>query len=269
MTQEQRRIILIKMLIAEDSQYSHIEIPKNIDEQKVLLRSLMNVRPTDTAPEGFLQIQDEYLRQAISEKGITDCRDIPAVSDKGWLKNVSLWKGDITLLKCDAIANACNSGMLGCFQPMHLCIDNAIHTFAGIQLRIEMGRIMRAQGHEEPTGQAKITHGYNLPARHILHTVGPIVNGIPSEHDHAMLRSCYMSCLSLAALHNLESVAFCCISTGVFGFPKKPAAETAVKAVMDYMNENRETSIKQVIFNVFSEQDEHIYREILHEKTAL
>ena len=166
-------------------------------------------------------------------------------------------------MKVDAIVNAANSQMLGCFVPCHGCIDNAIHTFAGMQLRLECDRIMKAQGHLEPTGQAKITPGYNLPARYILHTVGPVVDGPLTPQHEAELASCYESCLALAAENHLESVAFCCISTGVFCFPNHRAAEIAAQTVRDFLA--KDTSVKRVVFNVFKDLDLAIYEELLAE----
>lgn len=262
MTQTERRIFLINALLAENAEYSGMEIPSGEEEQRIMLRSLMNVRPPMPVLAEFLKIQDEYLQERIKQNGITDCSMLAPVGADSVNSRIFLWKGDITALKCDAIVNACNSKMLGCFAPMHLCIDNAIHTFAGVQLRIEMNRIMQTQGHDEPAGQAKITSGYNLPATHILHTVGPIISGgRPSAEDHKMLRSCYASCLRLAAESGLKSIAFCCISTGVFAFPKHEAAKTAIKAVKDFLA--ADNSIKQAIFNVYGEEDYAIYRQEL------
>lgn len=174
-----------------------------------------------------------------------------------------MWRGDITTLAVDAIVNAANSGMTGCWAPLHYCIDNAIHTFAGMQLRLECDRIMKAQGHLEPTGQAKLTPGYNLPARYILHTVGPIVDGALTPQHEVELASCYESCLALAAENHLESVAFCCISTGVFCFPNHRAAEIAAQTVRDFLA--KDTSVKRVVFNVFKDLDLAIYEELLTE----
>ncbi|MGN0507284.1 MAG: protein-ADP-ribose hydrolase, partial [Lachnospiraceae bacterium] len=206
----------------------------------------------------FLMVQDEYLQQRNMERGITDARELqPEASDE----RLFIWQGDITTLKCDAIVNACNSRMLGCFSPMHSCIDNFIHTYAGVQLRLKMNEIMIKQGHEEPAGQAKITKGYNLPAKFILHTVGPIIQWEVTEEDEKMLASCYRECLKLAAENRAESIAFCCLSTGVFRFPQQRAAEIAVKTVKDFLI--TDTGIKQVIFNVFQDADLEIYSSIL------
>lgn len=258
MTQADCRRFLIEALLAEDEQLQEISIPAQSDEQRRLLRALMNVRPPAPIADDVLQVQDEYLRRELAAKGITEIDDLSPISP-----GLYLWQGDITTLRVDAIVNAANSGMTGCYQPNHNCIDNAIHTFAGMQLRLECDRIMKAQGHLEPTGQAKLTPGYNLPARYILHTVGPIVDGPLTPQHEAELASCYESCLALAAENHLESVAFCCISTGVFCFPNHRAAEIAVQTVRDFLA--RDTSVKRVVFNVFKDLDLAIYEELLAE----
>lgn len=204
--------------------------------------------------EDFLKIQDEYLQTELSEKGVTDIADLSPVED-----NIYLWKGDITTLKCGAIVNAANSGMTGCYQPCHSCIDNCIHTFAGVRLRLECSEIMERQGYPEPMGQAKITSAYNLPCGHVIHTVGPVVQGKLTDEHCRLLKSCYQSCLELAVRNGIDSIAFCCISTGVFGFPKKEAAEIAVRTVRDFLKSH---SIK-VIFNVFGSEDYEIYKKQL------
>lgn len=204
-------------------------------EQENRLRSLMNVRLPKPISGEFLKIQDEYLTERNRERGITDLKDLkPVESDT----RLYIWQGDITTLKCDAIVNACNAQMLGCFSPMHACIDNFIHTYAGVQLRLEMNDIMMKQGHEEETGKAKITSGYNLPAKYILHTVGPIIQWSVTKEDEALLASCYRECLKLAADQGVESIAFCCISTGVFRFPQQRAAEIAVATVKEFMKKD-------------------------------
>ena len=254
MTQTKRRLFLIEYLLSESGE--RIGIPTDEYNQKRLLRSLFNIRmPKDTSAE-FLKIQDAYLQEENRRKGITDLADLEPVQD-----GIYLWQGDITTLKCGAVVNAANSQMLGCFNPCHGCIDNAIHTFAGIQLRRDCNEIMHEQGHDEPTGQAKITPAYNLPCRYIIHTVGPIVSGKLNEQHCELLKSCYLSCLKLAEKNGVDSIAFCCISTGVFGFPKREAAKIAVDTVKEYKEENR-SNIK-VIFNVFKDDDLSIYRNIL------
>ena len=256
MTQSERREYLISALQSESPRFRRIPMPRGAQAQREMLRALMNVRPPEPASGEFLAVQDDYLRQAIAAKGVTSLADLKPVAGE-----LYLWQGDITTLACDAIVNAANSGMLGCFRPNHNCIDNCIHTFSGIQLRLKCAEIMDAQGHEEPTGRAKITPAYNLPSRWVIHTVGPIVDGLLTQAHRAQLASCYRACLDIAAENGCGSIAFCCISTGVFGFPKRDAAEIAVQTVRDWKAENQ--SAIRVIFNVFGEADLAIYREIL------
>lgn len=254
MKQTERRVYLIEYLLAERGE--RIEIPNDAYNQKRLLRSLFNIRMPKETSEDFLQIQDVYLQEENRRKGITDIADLQPVQD-----DIYLWQGDITTLRCDAIVNAANSQMLGCFRPCHGCIDNAIHTFAGVQLRRNCNEIMQKQGHNEPTGQAKITPAYNLPCKYVLHTVGPIVSGRLTEEHCELLKSCYLSCLKLAEKNSCKSIAFCCISTGVFGFPQREAAQIAVDTVKRYKEENH-SDIK-VIFNVFKDDDYAIYSKLL------
>ena len=235
------------------------DFPRDEQSQRRLLRSLMNVRPPLPLDVEFLAVQDELLLAEREEKGVVDAAALPVSASDSRL---ILWQGDITRLSVDAIVNAANSALLGCFVPCHGCIDNAIHSAAGLQLRDACNRLMEQQGHPEPTGQAKLTAGYNLPARYVLHTVGPIVQGRVSRHDRELLASCYRSCLELAAEHDLQSVAFCCISTGVFGFPQKEAASIAVASVRRWLNEHPDIPMT-VVFNVFSETDESLYRPLL------
>lgn len=256
MNQEERRKFLIRELLQEDVQYRDMEIPVGEKEQKQLLRGLMNIRPPKRIGRGFLKVQDEYLQEETAAKGITELDDLEPVSEGFYL-----WQGDITTLCCDAIVNAANSGMTGCYVPNHRCIDNCIHSFSGIQLRIDCAEIMRMQGHEEETGKAKITKAYNLPCKYILHTVGPIISGSLTETDCELLAGCYRSCLELAAENDLKSVAFCCISTGEFCFPNDKAAQIAVSTVRKFMQ--RETSVKKVVFNVFKDLDKEIYSRLL------
>lgn len=254
MTQNDRLKYLIEYLLAERK--LSIAIPDDINEQKRLFRSLVNVRMPRSVSKEFLQIQDDYLKEEIKQKGITDIADLtPIVGD------IYLWKGDITTLKCDTIVNAANSQMLGCFYPNHGCIDNAIHTFAGVQLRRECAEIMTQQGYEEPIGKAKITKAYNLPCKYVLHTVGPIIYDKVTEKEENQLAACYRSCLILADVNSLNSIAFCCISTGEFHFPNDMAARIAVKTVNDYKMQTK--SKLKVIFNVFKEIDYVVYSEIL------
>lgn len=226
--------------------------------QRRLLRSLMNVRPAMPLTPEFLAIQNELLSSEREEKGVVDGNALPAVPAH---PQIALWRGDITRLKADAIVNAANSALLGCFCPCHGCIDNAIHSAAGLQLREECSRLMKEQGRPEPVGRAKLTKGYNLPARYVLHTVGPVIQGPVSDGDREALASCYRSCLEAAAEKGLESLAFCCISTGEFHFPNREAAQIAVRTVSDFLR--RGSSIRKVIFNVFKDIDTKIYRELL------
>lgn len=246
-------LYLIKYLLAEDARYYGTAIPESDTERFRLFRSLVNIRPPKPVSEEFLAVQDEFLKSKTAEKGITYIKDLVPIEE-----GIYLWKGDITTLKCGAIVNAANSQMLGCFQPCHGCIDNAIHTFAGVQLRLKCAELMEEQGHEEATGTAKITPAYNLPCEKIIHTVGPIVSGVLTERHCLQLESCYKSCLEAAVRNNVGSVAFCCISTGVFGFPQREAAEIAVKTVRKF----RENHVIEVIFNVFKQDDYEIYRKL-------
>lgn len=254
MTHEEQRIWLIQQLLQEDTYYRQYKIPLGEQEQKDLLRSLMNVREAKVASKEFLEIQDEYLSEENRMSGIIDVNDLKPSSKQ---EQIVLWQGDITALKVDAIVNAANSQMCGCFRPLHNCVDNIIHSKAGIQLRLKCNSIMQEQGHEEPAGQAKITPAYNLPSEYIIHTVGPIVQGRLTEEHCRLLASCYRSCLELAKENHLSSIAFCCISTGVFMFPNRKAAEIAVRTVKQFLDE---TGYKiKVIFNVFKDEDLEIY----------
>lgn len=256
MTQEEKRSYLIRCLLDEQPEYRDMEIPQDEREQKRLLRALFNIRMPGKTSGDFLRIQDEYLQNELAGKGITDYKTLKPVE-----KGVYLWRGDITTLKCGAIVNAANSGMLGCFYPNHGCIDNAIHTFAGVQLRAACLELMARQGHEEETGKAKITSAFNLPCDYVIHTVGPIVHGWLTKKEKEQLESCYRSCLALAEQTGVKSIAFCCISTGEFRFPNAAAAEIAVRTVRAYQAENN--SGTDVIFNVFKELDYKIYRSLL------
>ena len=258
MTHSEKRLYLIKGLLSEFPQYNDLVIPDNEEAQKRLLRSLMNIRPPRPVSEAFLKIQDEYLGEAVAEKGVTDSTSLPASSLDSRLV---LWRGDITTLKIDAIVNAANSALRGCFVPCHSCVDNIIHSVSGIQLRLACDRIMNEQGHDEPTGKAKITPAYNLPSEYVIHTVGPIVSGPLTDQHCRQLADCYRSCLELAADNGLKSIAFCCISTGEFHFPQKKAAEIAVRTVTDYLN--RDSRIGKVVFNVFKQEDYDIYKGLL------
>lgn len=245
---------LIRFLLAERKGLRGVEIPETEAKQFRLYRSLVNIRPAVKANEEYLQAEDAYLTALTAQKGITDIADLTPAEE-----GIYLWKGDITTLKCGAIVNAANSGMTGCWLPCHSCIDNCIHTFAGVRLRYKCAQIMEAQGHEEPTGRAKITPAYNLPCGYVIHTVGPIVDGQLTQTHCRLLESSYRSCLEIAVQNHVQSIAFCCISTGVFGFPQQEAAEIAVRTVRDF----RRTHGIQVIFNVFREDDHEIYKRLL------
>ena len=250
MTQDERRVWLIRALL--DEQGYRNEIPQDVFEQKRLLRGLFNLRPPTEASDEFLRIEGDYLEEAAREKGVTALSDLSPVREHRYL-----WRGDITTLKVDAIVNAANAGLLGCFSPNHGCIDNAIHTFSGVELRLACDAIMKKQGHAEPTGTAKITPGFHLPATYVLHTVGPIVSGPLTKRHEQQLASCYRSCLALARENGLKSIAFCCISTGVFCFPNRRAAEIAIETVDACAGDI------DVVFNVWKEQDHAIYRSLL------
>ncbi len=245
---------LINYLLNENPDYGKVRIPSSENEQFRLYRSLVNIRKPCDISEEYLASEDKFLQEKIAEKGVTEIADLSTVES-----NIYLWQGDITTLKCGAIVNAANSEMTGCYQPCHNCIDNCIHTFAGIRLRLECAGIMEKQGYPEPTGQAKITPAYNLPCEYVIHTVGPIVQGKLTAEHCRLLESCYRSCLEIAVQNGIDSIAFCCISTGVFGFPKQEAAEIAVRTVRDFMKYHR---IK-VIFNVFGDDDYAIYKRLL------
>ena len=256
MKQEERRRFLIEELLRERPSWRSREIPADADRQKVLLRSLMNTRHPGAVSRSFLEVQDAYLQEELAEKKITRLSDLHPIRE-----GMYLWRVDITTLECGAIVNAANSGMTGCYQPCHNCIDNCIHTYAGVQLRLKCAGIMARQGYEEPAGQAKITPAYNLPCDFVIHTVGPIVQGRLTRQHCEQLESCYRSCLTLADENQVSSLAFCCISTGVFMFPHDRAAEIAVRTVREYRAETG--SRIEVIFNVFGEQDEQIYSRLL------
>ena len=256
MTQDERLDYLLHCLLAERKEYADIRMPDDLSEKRRLLRSLMNVRPPVPASAEFLAVQDAYLQESLSERGVTRLQDMRSAQP-----GLYLWQGDITTLAVDAIVNAANSQMLGCFVPCHGCIDTAIHTYAGVQLRLECAHVMAAQKEEEHTGGAKITKAYNLPCHYVLHTVGPIIHGSVTQTDRELLASCYRSCLELAAEYGLYSVAFCCISTGEFHFPNELAAQIAIQTVTDWQKQN--ANQMEVIFNVFKDSDRKIYERLL------
>ena len=256
MNQKERRLFLLRELLNESKQYRQMEIPGNEEDQKWLLRGLMNVRSPRMIDDSFLKVQDAYLKEETKNKEIIDVDALVPMQE-----GLYVWQGDITTLKCDAIVNAANSGMTGCYVPNHRCIDNCIHSFAGVELRLACNELMKRQGHEELTGQSKITPAFNLSCKYVIHTVGPIVHGPLTSRDCELLASCYRSCLDLAAKQGLTSIAFCCISTGEFHFPNEKAAEIAVETVENYLKENG-YPIK-VIFNVFKDEDLIIYKKLL------
>lgn len=256
MNQTENRRFLISELLKEQPEFRQITIPSDEVGQKRLLRSLFNIRMPAPVSDEFIAVQDEYLREETRKKGITEIGALTPVE-----QDIYLWQGDITTLACDAIVNAANSALLGCFCPCHGCIDNAIHTFSGVQLRLKCAEIMKRQGYGEAAGSAKITPAYNLPSKYVIHTVGPIVREKPTKRDSELLASCYRSCLALAEQNGIQSIAFPCISTGEFHFPNKKAAEIAVQTVKDYRAQTN--SRIKVIFNVFKDTDFEIYRGLL------
>ena len=265
MTHEERRIWLIKKLLSERIEYRNYKIPDDEKGQKDMLRSLMNVRMPHFISDEFLQIQDEYLQVENAKDGFVDIDELtPVKSDS----RLYLWQGDITRLKVDVIVNAANSQMLGCFQPLHGCIDNCIHTFAGVQLRAECNkqmnelRIRYGRDYEQPTAVPMLTDAYNLPARKVIHIVGPIVQYKLTPELEKNLEDCYKNTLDMCAENGLRSVAFCCISTGVFRFPNKKAAEIAVKTVSEWLSDNP-GKVERVIFNVFKDEDKAIYEKLI------
>lgn len=211
-------------------------------------RALLNITmPIHLSDEFYLR-QDKVLKDLLSKKVVVDSNDFK--------DGISLYKGDITLIKADAIVNACNSDLLGCFIPLHHCIDNAIHSFAGLQVRRDLYDVMQKQGHKEKNGFVKVTKGYNLPSKYIFHTVGPIYD--KSNQNEIDLENCYLSCLKKADEMGLESIVFCSISTGVFSFPIDKASDIAINTVKDYLKaENK--NIKKVIFDLFSDNDYYVY----------
>ncbi len=274
MTQEERLDYLLKFFIADSNNYKKLEIPDGISEKRKILRSLMNIRMPRSISNEVLEIQDEYLKTRAQEKGIVYLKDIPTVreaynSKKPYSNLLSLWQGDITRLACDAIVNAANSQMLGCFLPMHFCIDNSIHTFAGIQLRAEccrqMNKLREKYGseYEQPTSIPMITDGYNLPAKNIIHVVGPVINGKVGAKRKQELADCYINSLNICKEKNLKSIAFCCISTGVFHFPNNKASEIAVETVTNWLASNNH-QMDRIVFNVFKDEDRLLYEKLLN-----
>ena len=263
MSQEQRLDFLVEAFKKDSVRYADIETPRDTEGKRRLLRSLMNIRMPKPIDDTVLAVQDEYLKERIRENGVVELADIPVIRD-----GISIWQGDITRLAADAIVNAANSQMLGCFVPMHTCIDNCIQTFAGIQMRAECARQMTelrlrlGADYEQPTAVPMLTDGYNLPARKVIHIVGPIVDGRLTVNHEKELADCYINVLDMCAENGVKSVAFCCISTGVFRFPNARAAEIAVKAVKKWLNEN-EGKLERVIFNVFKDEDRVLYEKLV------
>ncbi|MBQ6315996.1 MAG: protein-ADP-ribose hydrolase [Oscillospiraceae bacterium] len=264
MTQEQRLDTLVEAFKADSVQYKDLQTPEDNEGKRRILRSLMNIRMPKKLDDSVLDVQDEYLRERIRENGIVTLSEIPVIRN-----GMSIWQGDITRLAVDAIVNAANSQMLGCFVPMHTCIDNCIHTFAGVQLRAECNRQMNqlriryGRDYEQPTAVPMLTDGYNLPAKKIIHIVGPIVEDRLTPALENDLADCYKNTLDLCAENGLRSVAFCCISTGVFRFPNQRAAEIAVETVSQWLDEHK-GRIDRVIFNVFKDEDKAYYEKLLH-----
>ena len=263
MTQGQRLDYLLERFKEDSEKYKNLQVGESIEDKRAALRSLMNIRMPGLMDEKTLEIQDEYLSRRLAEKGIVSLDSIPEATNK-----ISIWQGDITLLKVDAIVNAANSQMLGCFVPMHTCIDNCIHTFAGIQLRWECNqkmnelRSIHGQSYEQPTSIPLITEGYNLPAKKVIHVVGPIVYGQLAEEHEKALADCYSNVLDMCLENGLRSVAFCCISTGVFHFPNQRAAEIATETVKEWLAVHPD-AMDRVIFNVFKDHDRRLYEQQL------
>ena len=262
-TQNGRLDYLVEEFKADSVQYKDLQTPEDIEGKRRILRSLMNVRMPRKMDKAVLAVQDEYLQERIRENGIVELADIPVIRDR-----MSIWQGDITRLAVDAIVNAANSQMLGCFVPMHTCIDNCIHTFAGVQLRAECARQMEqlksryGRDYEQPTALPMLTDAYNLPARKVIHIVGPIVQGRLTTSLENDLAACYRNTLDMCLENGLKSVAFCCISTGVFHFPNKRAAEIAVQTVTGWLSEHP-GGMERVIFNVFKDEDKAYYEQLL------
>ena len=262
---------LINELILKNGRIDrNMEIPKDYDEKRRLLRALMNTQTPVQLSDEFYEIQDKILSEETENKSLIRDIDIKPISqDPNEIDSkIALWQGDITCLQVDAIVNAANSQMLGCFIPLHNCIDNQIHSAAGFQLRMDCHRIMQEQGHEEANGNANIISAYNLPSKYVIHTVGPAIayGQEPNNREIAELENCYKSCLELADRHNLKSIAFCSISTGVFNFPKEQACELAIETVRNYLKNNPETNLEKVIFNTFSDEATEIYMEKLEKE---
>lgn len=243
---------LIRYLLDESGRSD--AVPDGEEAQKRMFRALCNVRPSMPISDRFLELQDEYLSEQTTLRGVVDVNGLQYNGN-----DIAWWQGDITRLDVDAVVNACNSALLGCFVPLHNCIDNAIHSNAGVQVRLDCNELMR--GGSEPNGRVKVTKAYNLPSRYIFHTVGPIVRGKATEQNEADLKSCYLSCLDKAAEMELKSIAFCCISTGVFGYPAAEACALAVRTVKQWKKSTH--SDMKIIFDVFTDEDRRLYENEL------
>lgn len=271
--QEDRLDYLLHEFKEDSGIYSDLEIGENYREKRMALRSLMNIRMPGNMKDDVIRVQDEFLAEEAKEKGIVTLKDIPSVkkaygSNSPYGDKMSIWQGDITRLSLDAVVNAANSQMLGCFVPCHSCIDNAIHSAAGIQLREECNRYMRRRRkqygpkYEEPTGQAVLTSAYGLPAKYVIHTVGPIVRYQLTDDLKKDLENCYRNVLKCCVENEIQTVAFCCISTGEFHFPNNEAAKIAVKTVVQFLAEYGQ-KFERVVFNVFKDEDKEIYEQEL------
>ncbi|MFV0466918.1 MAG: protein-ADP-ribose hydrolase [Lachnospiraceae bacterium] len=270
MNQKERLDYLVNFLCEDSDQYKKLQFAEN--EKRNALRSLMNIRMPKYISSEFLQIQDDFLKQELLESGIVSWKEIPHIGEQFGIQyehaqKVALWQGDITKLKVDAIVNAANSQMLGCFAPCHKCIDNAIHSAAGVELREECNSYMKAKKkedpyYEEPTGRAVLTKGYNLSCRYVLHTVGPIVKGALTESLKQDLRDCYRSCFQEAMSHGIRTIAFCCISTGEFHFPNEEAVKIAWTTIKEILNQHADR-LDRVVINVFKKLDLELYQELL------
>lgn len=262
-TQEERLAYLVEAFKEDSDQYKKIQTPDDTEGKQRILRSLMNVRPPRRMPERVLKVQDAYLKARAEEMGAIGLEDIPLIRG-----NLSIWQGDITRLAVDAIVNAANSQMLGCFIPMHTCIDNCIHTYAGVQLRAECARnmqrlrLLHGDNYEQPTAVPMLTDAYNLPAKKVIHIVGPIIQGVLMPQHEWALADCYQNTLDMCLENDLKSVAFCCISTGVFHFPNERAAQIAVQTTMRWLSKHPD-AMDRVIFNVFKDEDKRYYEQLL------
>lgn len=267
--QEERLDYLLHEFKEDSGRYRDLETGEDYGEKRMLLRSLMNIRMPGKMNENVVKVQDEFLTEEAREKGIVELTDIPTAAEQygsshPYADKISVWQGDITRLRAGAIVNAANSQILGCFVPCHKCIDNAIHSAAGIELReacshyMKRRRMQYGARYEEPTGRAVLTKGYNLPADYVIHTVGPIVGGSLNQKLKDDLKSCYLNVLKCCVEHKISSVAFCCISTGEFHFPNDEAAKIAADTVTGFLKEH-DPDFDRIIFNVFKDVDRELY----------